>query len=85
MRGSGRTYYPGGFLANRDDPDAETIFFPHNGVWNGLYLMGYAYEIRGMYWCYNGANILQIDYWGNTPFITSFPAREPCGIRCVKE
>ena len=87
-RGSGFTYYPRGYLADRDDPDAPTVFFPlanarsSTGGMSGA--TDYSYYLRCTYPHHTVYNYIFSFYRGAfSRGTTSYSTGTT--VRCVKE
>lgn len=91
MRGLGRTYYPNGFLADKDNPDAPTIFFPTDGTSNYAYYWTdspmsyqYTYTIRPTY-VSTGRTLEFTNSYSGARINGDYNVNSCMVIRCVRE
>ena len=83
-RGTGATYFPNGFLNDKDNPDAQTIFFPASGS----RLPGFD-AIGGRYnaWTTTTASVTQARFLNGADYVTLNTAyrTQAMTVRCIRE
>ena len=86
-RGTGGTYFPNGFLNDKNNPDAQTIFFPSSGI-RGVFDPGrgggyYTSSTPGVTYGASFLFIGNIFYTSNYDY--GYGRQDGMSVRCVKE